>query len=254
MRCEDVARLLFERAGRTGGAALPLAVNAHLAECLPCASLNRTLENGGGNELPEQSMGEIVGRISSTLEPVKLLPPTGTLVLQTTVIFVLLPALIAVAVGAPGLDAMQLWVGLTLLAGIACAEIFLSFSLISLMVPGCRLGVEPLIRVAACPLLFAGTVWSLFPSASTGPGWHCLLVGVSGGVPAALGLWFLARRGAVLDWMRAGSVLGVLGALVGVTVLVLGCENLDRGHQAFWHGGVLVAGAVTGFLLGRLNC
>ncbi len=254
--CEEVARVLFERAGQSHASPLSFAVGKHVEQCEHCSTLRDVLENGPHAEALNRGTREIVTEIASTLRPVVLLPPTRMLVLRTAIVFVLIPALIAGFVSTSGLRAMSGDQVLVIVNVIACSEILLSLSLVSLMVPGCRPRLNPLWLLAVSPLAFTVAVITLFPPspprfpAEVGLG--CLAVGMIVALPAAIGLWLLSRRGAVLNWITTGAVIGVLAGFVGVTGLLLECDILDRTHQTLWHGAVLGICALAGSAGGGL--
>jgi hypothetical protein len=71
-------------------------------------------------------------------------------------------------------------------------------------------------------------------------------------VPAALLLWMLLRRGAVLFPKLAGAAAGGLAGLVGLSVLEVNCTNVNVFHVLVWHWGVIVIGSVAGLSFGAL--
>jgi hypothetical protein len=213
------------------------------------------LENRVGDDSFEVSIHDILARFAGSLYPVSPLPSTRMLLLATAVIFVLIPAVVVAVTGAAGLRAMSPGERLAVFGFIAAAEIVVSGTLVSLMVPGSQLRLNPQVLLVGCPLVFAGTVFTLFragPSWSSRAGLGCFIGGTAVAVSAALSLWLLARRGAVLSWPCTGSIIGLLAGLVGVSALALECDILERAHQSLWHGAVLGACVAAGLLAGTL--
>jgi hypothetical protein len=67
---------------------------------------------------------------------------------------------------------------------------------------------------------------------------------------AAVPLWLVLRRGAILSPIMTGAATGLLAGLVGTTALEIHCPNLDASHILVSHLGVAVLGAVAGLVVG----
>jgi len=78
----------------------------------------------------------------------------------------------------------------------------------------------------------------------------CLRIGLECAVPAALLLWLLLRRGAILNPIFTGATVGALAGLSGLTVLEIFCPNLNEYHILVWHVGAALASAVGGAAIG----
>jgi hypothetical protein len=61
-------------------------------------------------------------------------------------------------------------------------------------------------------------------------GLMCLRTGLARAVPAAVLLWLLLRRGAILSPGQTGATAGGLAGLVGLMALEIRCPNLDSYH------------------------
>jgi hypothetical protein len=255
MRCDEITRVLLGRAGKDSASPLACAVQRHLDACEECRALAGALENGVGDDSFELSIRDVLARVGGTLRPVSPLPARWLLLLATAVIFVLIPAIFVALTGAAGLRAMSPGERLAVFGSIAAAEILVSGTLVSLMVPGSQLLLNPQVLLVGCPLVFAATVFTVFRAGSlwsAGAGLGCFVVGTGVAMFAALSFWLLARRGAVLSWRWTGPVIGLLAGLVGVAALGLECDILERAHQSLGHGAVLPACVVAGLLAGTL--
>ena len=74
--------------------------------------------------------------------------------------------------------------------------------------------------------------------------------GLAFSVPAAILLWFILRRGAILYPKLMGAVAGGFAGLAGLNVLEFNCPNLNVFHILVWHAGVVIVGSLGGALLG----
>ena len=81
-------------------------------------------------------------------------------------------------------------------------------------------------------------------------GLACLRTGMTYSIPAALLFWVLLSRGAVLYPKLTGAAAGGFAGLIGVSVLEVGCPNLDLYHILVWHLGVILLCAIGGLSLG----
>jgi hypothetical protein len=63
-------------------------------------------------------------------------------------------------------------------------------------------------------------------------------------------IWFLVRRGYVLNPVSAGAVIGCIAGLAGLTALEIHCPILTIPHVAVWHVAVVAISAAAGALGG----
>jgi hypothetical protein len=78
----------------------------------------------------------------------------------------------------------------------------------------------------------------------------CLKNGLSFSIAAAVLLWLILRRGAILLPKLMGAAAGGLAGLSGFSVLEVNCPNLNALHILAWHGGVVLIGSLGGVLVG----
>jgi hypothetical protein len=81
-------------------------------------------------------------------------------------------------------------------------------------------------------------------------GVKCFGLGTLCGILVAVPVVLLVRRGFVVEPVKAGAGIGLLGGLAGVIFLTLHCDVLEAPHAAFWHALVLVFCAGFGALVG----
>jgi hypothetical protein len=253
MTCAEVERFL-----QGLGDSLPSDVAEHLSTCRRCQS--RFTDMVTDVEIISSKLEQRIGAtLAHSLEPVSPLPPRSTLILQTSAVFVLLPVLIIAWIGADGLRATT-WVQFAgMMAVIAAAEIQLSLSLCALMVPGCRLRPTPKAVLLAVVPVYAVATLLLYPLVSAGgeskpfvkAGLRCMQFAVAVAISAAIALWLLARRGAVLSWGTTAATIGLLAALTGLSVLQFDCTTVELLHVLTWHGGSLLICMLAGLALGK---
>jgi hypothetical protein len=248
----ELDRLLERRTPEFSGQA-----RRHLAECERCRKLHGwlTLEEWP-EAVPPQTGDEIRRRIRSSLEPVSPQPAVRILAARFVAVFLLF---VLPAIGMMGIAGAQR-INLAQLAGIiavlASGVVLLSASLGWQMTPGSLHRVAPR---GVAPILAAGFLTGIAllfpwqaPDAFWARGWTCLRAGLLMALPAALAVWLLARRGAVLGAAAVGGTVGGFAGLLGATVLQFTCSLQNANHLLVWHGGVLVASIATGALIARV--
>ena len=93
--------------------------------------------------------------------------------------------------------------------------------------------------------------WALDGPIAQAGGVGCLVIGSAFGIVPLLAGLAAVRKGYAVRPMLAGSVLGALCGVVGVTTLHLHCPDVAMTHAVLEHGGVVVVLAVVGALAGR---
>lgn len=255
--CELVSRELDGLFGASRCELSP-AARRHLAECESCQGLHRWMteaaEGTGLEEVPPELAGRIGGRLKADLKPVRPMPCVMELVLRFLGVFgVLLALLIGLWVWR-GMVLMPTWQSAAMVAMAVAGVALLAASVARQMQPGSRrLALEgPALAAAAVALLGGFAV--LFPwrqvSGFPAAGWNCFLPGIGMAIPAALVLWFVARRGVPQSLPGVGAALGAMGGLLGMAALEFSCSNEEAVHLLVWHAGVLVASAAGGALAG----
>jgi hypothetical protein len=123
--------------------------------------------------------------------------------------------------------------------------------------PGSRRPLAPwMLGVGGC-LLLAIVFGLLFHDYRTerfiAQGIACLTAGLVEAVPAALGTWWILRRGFAVNSLAAGFARGALAGLAGVTMLEIHCPNFEAPHVIVWHIAVLPVSGVAGMLVARIR-
>jgi len=216
--------------------------------------LDQILARAAGAEpVAPELVERISGAVLPGLRPVRPMPSAEAMVAA------LLLLSVAVGAGAAAILGMQ---GLAILSG---AQALLIFAAIGLsgglaasqsaaeMVPGSKAMANPIALMLGASLALMGIFAILFGGyamdAFVPQGVPCLTAGLSVALPAGGGAWLILRRGFAVDRAAAGSALGTLAGLTGVTMLELHCPNLRAIHVMAWHVAVVPLGAAGGALL-----
>jgi hypothetical protein len=234
---------------------LPSDTQKHLKNCGSCKNLIRVLAAPVSSSQPSsQTLRWIERVLINDLRAVKPVAPAGRVFISLVAIFVVLALLIAYRLGAFGIGAMSPWQLARIFGAIAISFGLLIHSLLRQIVPGSRHRISP-------RLLLMGVVLSLILVTSVSfqfqheanfwaRGWVCLGLGLPIGGLAALPLWMVLRRGAILYPAMTGAATGLIAGLVGTSVLEIHCPNLNGWHTMVWHLGVAVVCSIAGLGLG----
>jgi hypothetical protein len=108
--------------------------------------------------------------------------------------------------------------------------------------PGSLHRIRPQFLSLAVILLLALATVLLFPFQHErnfwAASWWCIGAGTKFGALAAVPLWLVSRRGAVLSPITTSLAGGLFAGLVGTAVLEIHCPILDAWHILFAHLGV----------------
>jgi hypothetical protein len=223
--------------------------------------LQALLEGSTDVDFPESLQHRIEATILPGLRPVTPLPSARR------VTFALLLCSIAVTtaanwrLGVAGWHARSAVQSLVDFSLQSVSILALANLLANQMAPGSRLRAAIWIYVAApiCALLAADAL--LFSDRSI-PDFarvslSCWTIGVACAAVSAVLFWLALRKGLSLYPVSHGMTAGLLGGLVGVTVLEIYCPWLDRLHISASHIGAAVTstlvGAIWGGLRGRMQ-
>jgi hypothetical protein len=164
-----------------------------------------------------------------------------------------------VAVGVYRIGAFALAVMSPLQAGVILGALtvstgLLAYSLVNQMVPGSRHRIPPALLPLGITISLAIAIAVLFQFQHeqnfwTGS-WGCIRAGTPIIALAAVPLWLVLRRGAILSPRITGAATGLLAGLVGTTALEIHCPNLDAWHILVSHLGVAVLGTMGVFFFG----
>ena len=230
----------------------------HLQECDRCRRLVEALGRpSAAAKIPAALRARIEQTLLGSLRPVRPLPPARAFIITALAVFASFAVLGIAVMGLSGAHAANRWqLGVVLLI-LSAGAALLALSLTRQMIPGSSHRIRPVTLVASIAVALLAAIGLLFPwSASRWPlssGWTCTVAGLGLAVPAAVLLWLLLRRGAVLSPALTGATAGLLAGLPVVVSLQFGCAMLQASHVAVWHAGAALATALGGFLLGYIS-
>lgn len=219
-------------------------------------SITRDLDAIVPNELQAEASVDaeqrIADRLLESLRPVTPLPSRTTLVAAFLAIFTAVTASLFAFVGTRGAQNMTALQLAGILAAILAAAGLASFSLSGEMTPGQRRFVRPATMTAGILFVLFALIFGLFPWAEGAvQGWHCFLSGFACSIPAVVLVLWVVRKGAPLAYGTVGATAGLLGGLVGMAAIHVGCSLLSAPHMAVGHLTIPLAGAIIGYLAGR---
>jgi hypothetical protein len=252
MNCNDINQALID-----GSMASPLLPDAeeHLRNCARCRELVGALSMPVPEASPSPAtLRQIERGIVADLRPVRPIAPKLSIFGAFIAIFVSVAAVGVYHLGALALAVMSpLQIGV-ILGALAISTGLLAYSLVNQMVPGSRHRIPPEFLPFATTISLAIVIAVLFQfqykQNFLENSRACIEAGTSIGALAAVPLWFVLRRGAILYPAMTGAATGLLAGLIGTTALEIHCPNLDAWHILVAHLGVAVLSAITGFLFG----
>ena len=252
MNCNDINRVLIE-----DSTVLPwsLEVEAHLRNCTHCRELVETLSLPALEASPSTAtLRQIERAIVEDLRPVRPIAPKVYIFGTFVAIFASIAALGVYRLGAFALAVMSPLQAGVIFVALAISTGLLADSLVNQMVPGSRHRISPRLLPVGVTISLAIAIAVLFQFQQEhnfwAKNWACVRAGTSLGALAAIPLWFVLRRGAILSPAMTGAASGLLAGVVGTTALEIHCPNLDAWHVLISHLGVAVIGAVAGLLFG----
>jgi Negative regulator of sigma F len=194
----------------------------------------------------------ITGRLLGSLRAVRPLPGRAALVVAFLAIFAAVTAVLVAVVGTRGAQNMTSLQLVGMLAAIVVAALLASFSLSGEMSPGQRRAVHPAAMIAGILFVILGLIAALFPWTNGSlQGWHCFLSGFLCSLPAVVLVLWVVRKGTPLAFGTVGATAGLLGGLVGLAAIHVGCSLLNAPHMAAGHLTIPLAAAIAGYLAGR---
>jgi hypothetical protein len=168
--------------------------------------------------------------------------------------FVAIAALGAYRMGAFGIRVMTPLQNTAIFSVLAVSTGLLAYSLVQQMVPGTRHRISPRLLPAAITISLMIAITFLFQFQHErnfwGNAWACIRAGTPFGVLAAVPLWLVLRRGAILSPAVTGASTGLFAGLVGTSVLEIHCPNLHASHILVSHLGVAMLCALAGLVIG----
>lgn len=252
MTCRDIDGLVIPY---VSGADIPPEAAAHIAGCERCRRLIQAMRQQPPVTPPAAGqLKRIEERILADLKPVKPLASAGALWAALLLLAAVVVASGVTVLGTAGWHALAALQRAAVFTALAAAAGLLAFSTGGQMVPGSALRPPPRLLIVAALGAISGICATLFvprqESTFVATGLVCLRIGVTCAIPAALLLWLLLRRGAILNPMLTGATAGALAGLSGLTVLEIFCPNLNRYHILVWHLGAVLVSVAAGVVIG----
>jgi Negative regulator of sigma F len=147
-------------------------------------------------------------------------------------------------IGAFALAVMSPLQAAVMLAAVVGGAALTAYSLSSQIMPGSVHRIRPQILPFAVILSLALATVLVFQFQHErnfwAASWWCIRAGTGFGALAAVPLWLVSRRGAVLSPITTRLAGGLFAGLVGTSVLEIHCPILDAWHILFAHLGVSV--------------
>ena len=208
---------------------------------------------------PPEVVNRITGAIASDLHAVLPMASPKILLLALILLCGLIGITGATVLGPYGLrqmNAIQASITLAVLTAIivlaACVSLAES-------IPGSRRILSPSMLVTVCCVALIAVFVLLFRDYRVerfvAQGIPCLRAGLLHAIPAALGVWWILRRGFAVNPMASAFARGVLAGLAGILMLEIHCANFETLHVIVWHTLVIpISGALaygTVFLLSK---
>ena len=245
MNCRELSELLANGQPLTGEA------EAHIKNCSSCGPMALALDKlEHFGDVPDVELERISDLIRTGLVPVRPLPSNSILWLIVVASFACVAVTLTVPFGFQGVAALGpgqrvAYLGVVLVvAGLVVHQTLLSF------IPGSRRLLSDAAVIGVSLALLVLVVVSLFASFNDGHfvrhGIPCIRLGTACAVITAVLGTALMRRGFASAPTKAGAMVGVLSAMVGVAVLALHCAQQNALHIVVWHFGTVVIGAVVG--------
>jgi hypothetical protein len=252
MNCNDIDKALDE-----GVIAAPPTSEAqkHLNHCARCRELVAGLSLPVSEASPSPaSLRQIENGLVADLRPVRPLAAKQYFLVALAAIFLGVVALGVYRIGAFALAVMSPLQASVILGALAISAALLAYYLVNQMVPASLHRIPPIVLPLAITLSLALAMVVLFRFQHErnfwANGWGCIRAGTPLGALAAVPLWFVLRRGAVLSPSITGLATGLFAGLVGTTVLEIHCPILDAWHILVAHLGVAVLCGLGGLVLG----
>jgi hypothetical protein len=249
MNCKDVARALSEESPLTNQA------QDHVRSCNRCHDLVSATNITVAVDTPSQeTLQQIARGMATNLVPVRPMAPARYFFGALVGMFVAIAALGAYRMGAFGIRVMTPLQNTAIFSVLAVSTGLLAYSLVQQMVPGTRHRISPRLLPAAITISLMIAITFLFQFQHErnfwGNAWACIRAGTPFGVLAAVPLWLVLRRGAILSPAVTGASTGLFAGLVGTSVLEIHCPNLHASHILVSHLGVAMLCALAGLVIG----
>jgi len=253
MSCGEIVDVLLLDSGR------PAWSNEHQSHLNHCESCRRlaafsAAASAEAAPVPYATLRGIESALAADLRPVRAIAPRQHFVALFLAIFVFVAGLGVLSLGSRGFAVMTPIQTSVMLGALFSGAARLAWSLASLMSPGDLPKFPPASQPLAVTVTLAIVTAVLFQFAYESDfwirSWRCVRLGAPISVLAAIPIWLVLRRGAVLSAPTIGLTAGLLAGLAGALALQIHCPNLEAAHILVSHLGVAALAAVLGWMLG----
>jgi hypothetical protein len=251
MNCKYIDQALIK--GRLPSP-LPHEAEDHLRTCKRCCELVRALSVPVPEEAPSPAiLRQIEGRLVTDLQPVDPIAPRRYFFAFLIAIFACAVTVGVHRIGAFAFTVMTPLQAAAIMGVLAICAGLLAYSLVNQMIPGSRHWIPPGLLPLGVTISLAIAIAVLFRFQAEhhfwANNWACIKAGTPIGALAAVPLWLVLRRGAILSPGLTGAATGLLAGLVGTTALEIHCPNLDAWHILVSHLGVALIGLTVGLVI-----
>ncbi len=249
MNCRELSELL------ANGQPVTAEAEAHVKSCPSCGPMALALNQlGHFSDVRNAQLESISALIERRLVPVRPLPSNLVVWLIIAALFVCLSVVLTIPFGFQGLTALGLGQRVAYLGVVLAVASLLVHQAVLSFIPGSRRLLNDLAIIGASLGLLVLVVVNLFASFGDEQfvrhGIPCLRLGTACALITAVLGTALMRRGFASAPLKAGAIVGVLSAMVGVTVLALHCAQQNTLHIVVWHFGTILIGSIVGAAAG----
>jgi hypothetical protein len=186
---------------------------------------------------------ELVNRISRSIaSDMNAIRPMASpmLLLSALVVVCGLVAITGASVLGPyGLHKMSAIQASIILSVLASTIVLAAYVSLAESIPGSRRILSPAMLVTVCSAALIAVFVLLFRDYTVerfvAQGIPCLRAGLLNAIPAALGVWWILRRGFRVNPMASAFARGALAGLAGMLMLEIHCANFETLHVIVWH-------------------
>jgi hypothetical protein len=251
MNCNDVNNALMEGVFKSLST---LEEQDHLNNCGRCRKLVAAVSLPASKASPAPAtLRRIESGILADLHPVRPVSAKRYF-LALVAIFLFIAVLVVYRIGAVALAVMSPLQVAVILSVLAISAGLLAYSVVHQIVPGSLHRIPSGLLPVAIIISLAIAIAILFQFQHArnfwASSWTCIRAGTPIGILAAVPVWLVLRRGAILSPTVTGLATGLFAGLVGTTVLEIHCPILNAWHILLSHLGVAVLGAMVGFAFG----
>jgi hypothetical protein len=200
---------------------------------------------------------QISAGLGSGLQPVRPMPSFRLLLTALIVLCAIVGIAGALMLGPFGLHKMNAMEAVLIFSVLGACTVLSAAVSIAEAIPGSRRLISPawlvIIGCASLVAVFALLFHDYRTELFVTQGIPCLRAGLLYAIPAALGVWWILRRGFPVNAVSSGLARGTLAGLAGVIMLELHCSNFEAPHVIVWHTFVIPISAALAAVAARVR-